>query len=293
MAIRGPRHRARRDARGRTVSPRHPDVRSRSRAGDARTSDRAVPVVETGDTGSRTASGISSRRATDRIDRRTTRSTEMQHSIRRDHRRGALRRFADGDAAGPQGLPRARGRPRDVPERHRVHARDAATRRRRARALGTPRSPHGDRLPADSHLHLRLRSRHDLGSAGHEGRSGGVLSPADRPGQTACRRRGRGRCGDPRRLHRRGGPDRRRTRRRHQRSFEGRRRRSPSVPRSSSARMAGTRSWPRPSGPNSTTRSRRCSPPITPTGAVFRWTGGSKPTSARTADSRRRRHTTA
>ena len=33
--------------------------------------------------------------------------------------------------------------------------------------------------------------------------------------------------------------------------------------RSSSARMAGTRSWPRPSGPSSTTRSRRCSPPTT------------------------------
>ena len=43
---------------------------------------------------------------------------------------------ADSGAAGPQGLPRPRGRPRDVPERHRFHPRDAATRRRRARPLG-------------------------------------------------------------------------------------------------------------------------------------------------------------
>ena len=116
--------------------------------------------------------------------------------------------------------------------------------RRRARALGTARSPDGDRLPADSHLHVRLRSLHDLGSAGHEGRAGRVLPAADRSGQAARRRRGRGRRGDPRRLHRRGGPDRRRTRRRHQGPFEGRQRRSPSAPGSSSARMAGTRSWP-------------------------------------------------
>ena len=37
------------------------------------------------------------------------------------------------------------------------------------------------------------------------------------------------------------------------------------------------------SSPSSTTRSRRCSPPITRTGAACRWTGGSRPTSARSA----------
>ena len=39
-------------------------------------------------------------------------------------------------------------------------------------------------------------------------------------------------------------------------------------------------SWRRRSGPSSTTRSRRCSPPTTPTGAACRWTADSKPTSA-------------
>ena len=169
----------------------------------------------------------------------------------------------------------------------------AAARRRRARALGTARSPRRDRLPADSHLHLRLRSRHDLGRAGHEGRTGRLLPAADRARQTARRRRRRGRRGNPRRLHRRGDPDRGRTCRRHQGPFEGRRRPSPSAPGSSSAPTAGTRSSPKPSGPSSTTRSRRFSPPTTPTGAVSRWTGGSTPTSARTADSPPRPPTTA
>ena len=40
------RHCSRRDARGRSVDSRHPDVGPRSRAGDARTRDRAVPAVE-------------------------------------------------------------------------------------------------------------------------------------------------------------------------------------------------------------------------------------------------------
>ena len=214
--------------------------------------------------------------------------------IRRDHRGGALRRFADWRCCWPA----------------RATAFSWST-ARRSRATPcpptwcsrspSPRSRAGDCSIASSatgcppiHTYtFDFGPVHDLGSAGHEGRSGGVLSAADRPGQAAGRCRGRGRRGDPRGLHRRGGPDRRRTRRRHQGPFEGRRRRSPSVPRSSSARTAGTRSWPRPSGPSSTTRSRRCSPPTTPTGAVSRWTGGSKPTSARTADSRRRPRTTA
>ena len=44
---------------------------------------------------------------------------------------------------------------------------------------------------------LRLRSGHDLGSARHDGCSGCLLSPADRPGQTAGRCRRGGRRRDP------------------------------------------------------------------------------------------------
>ena len=51
-------------------------------------------------------------------------------SIRRDRGGRALRRLADGDAAGPQGLPGAARRPRDLPERHGVHPRRAPAGRR-------------------------------------------------------------------------------------------------------------------------------------------------------------------
>ena len=84
---------------------------------------------------------------------------------------------------------------------------------------------------------------HDLRSAGHDGRAGGVLSAADRSRQAARRRRRRGRRGGPRRLHGRGGRDRRRPRRRHQGAIRRTERRSPSARGSSSAPMAGTRWW--------------------------------------------------
>ena len=74
----------------------------------------------------------------------------------------------------------------------------------------------------------------------------------------------------------------------------GRRRRhaSPSTPGWSSAPTAGTRWSPGRCGPSSTTRSRRCWPATTPTGAACRWTAASRPTSAPTAASRPGRPTT-
>ena len=110
--------------------------------------------------------------------------------IRRDHRGSALRGFADGDAPGPEGIPCARGRPRDVPERHGVLARRASAGRRRPRTVGTARSADGDRMSADSHLRLRFRSLHDLRVAGHRRRAGRVLRQADGARQTARRRSG-------------------------------------------------------------------------------------------------------
>ena len=68
---------------------------------------------------------------------------------------------ADRDAAGPQGLPGAGGRPGDVPERHPVDAHHPRAGRRRAAALGAARPGHRDRLPAGRHLLVRLRPVHD------------------------------------------------------------------------------------------------------------------------------------
>ena len=57
-------------------------------------------------------------------------------------------------------------------------------------ALGTHRPPHGDRLPADSHVRLRFRPLHALGVAGHDRRASRVLRQADGTRQTARRRSG-------------------------------------------------------------------------------------------------------
>ena len=113
-----------------------------------------------------------------------------ESDIRRDYRGSALRGFADGDAPGPEGIPRAGRRPRDVPERYGVLACGASTGRRRPRTVGTARSADGDRLSADSHVRVRFRSLHDLRVAGHDRRASRVLRQADGARQTARRRRG-------------------------------------------------------------------------------------------------------
>ena len=121
---------------------------------------------------------------------RTSRRSDMNTSIRRDHCGSALRGFADGDAPGPEGIPRARGRPRDVPERHRVLACGASTGCRRPRTVGTARSADGDRMSADSHVRVRFRPLHALRVAGHGRRARRVLRQADGARQIARRRSG-------------------------------------------------------------------------------------------------------
>ena len=86
--------------------------------------------------------------------------------------------------------------------------------------MGPSRSPGGDRMPADPHLRLRLRSLHDCWRAGHERSTGRVLPAADDTRQAARRCSGSIRRGDPRRLRRRGGPDRGRTCGRHKGPLE-------------------------------------------------------------------------
>ena len=164
--------------------------------------------------------------------------------------------------------------------------------RGRPRAMGAARPAGGDRMPADPHLHLRLRSLHDLRRAGHEGCSGRVLPAADRARQAARRRRRRGRRRDSRGLHRRRGRDRRRRRRRHQGPFEGRR-------HGHRARQGrhrrGWPAFPRGGGRPARTVQREAAAAGRLLHLLERSpdaTGGSKPTSARTADSRRRRRTT-
>ena len=90
------------------------------------------------------------------------------------------------------------------------------------------------------------------GSPGTEGRAGRVLRQADGTRQAARRRSGRGRRGDSRGLHGRGGPDRRRTHRRHQGSLKGWRDGDRAGQGSWWERMAAIRSWRKPSGPTST-----------------------------------------
>ena len=75
-----------------------------------------------------------------------------------------VRRIADRDAAGPQGLQGAGRRPGDVPERHALDAPHPPAGRRRAAALGAARQGRRHGLPADRHLLVRLRPVHDPGT---------------------------------------------------------------------------------------------------------------------------------
>ena len=92
----------------------------------------------------------------------------MAKSIRRDRRRRALRRFADGDAARPAGLQRLVVDRATFPSDTRLDPHRASARRRRAGAMGPARPPDGDRLPADRHLRVRLRPVHDRRRARHD-----------------------------------------------------------------------------------------------------------------------------
>ena len=75
--------------------------------------------------------------------------------------------------------------------------------RGRALAMGAARPSGGDRMPADRHLHLRLRSLHDRRRTRHKGCSGRVLPATDRSRQAPRRCCRRGRRRGPRGLHRR------------------------------------------------------------------------------------------
>ena len=85
----------------------------RSRAEAAAYADPAETSREIGDLPDPPSAAAGHR---ERIDR--TGRIRHDHDLRRDRRRRPLRRRADRDAAGPQGLPGAGGRPGDVPERH-------------------------------------------------------------------------------------------------------------------------------------------------------------------------------
>ena len=67
---------------------------------------------------------------------------------RRDHRRRAMRRGADSDAPGPEGLSGLVDRQGHFSERHHLDAHHLAAWRRDHGPLGTARSTGCDRLPA-------------------------------------------------------------------------------------------------------------------------------------------------
>jgi hypothetical protein len=69
-----------------------------------------------------------------------------------------------------------------------IHARRASARRGRAVAVGPARSPQGDRVPAGSHVRVRLRSLHHQRVARHGGCAGCALPATDDSGQAARRR---------------------------------------------------------------------------------------------------------
>ena len=125
----------------------------------------------------------------------------------RRHRGGRpVRRRPDGDAARPQGLQGAGGRPGDVPERHVVDPHDPRPGQSpRCERWGLLDQVIATRLPARRHLLVRLRPVHDRRHAARP--SDGTLC-GYAPRRTlldkilvdaACRRRRRG----ARRLHRR------------------------------------------------------------------------------------------
>ena len=115
---------------------------------------------------------------------------------RRRRGRHAMCRCGDGDAPGPYGPRRRRGRPGDVPERHAVDARDRTQWCRPARPLGSARP--GRRERGASHPAGDLPpSRHgdDQDGQGRRRRRLPHRPPASRARRDPARRRGRGRCG--------------------------------------------------------------------------------------------------
>jgi hypothetical protein len=150
----------------------------------------------------------------------TERDSRDDQGIRRNRRGRTLRGIADRDAAGSEGISGPRGRPRNLPERHGFHPYLAPPWRKSPVKVGPSRSSDHDRMPADRHLRLRLRSFHDCWRARHK-RSAGRVLPATHDTRQAARRR----CssiwrGSPRRLRRGGSLDRGRTGGRHQGSLE-------------------------------------------------------------------------
>ena len=158
--------------------------------------------------------------------------------------RRALRRVADRDAAGPQGLQGSRRRPATFPSdtisTHLIHPPGVAA----LEALGPARPGRRDGLPADRHLRVRLRVRSRSRVA-----PGTRTAPprATRPRRTVldkllvdAARRGRRR--GARGVHRRRSDPRGRPRHRHPRSRQGRPDRHRARARRRSAPTAATRS---------------------------------------------------
>ena len=154
------------------------------------------------------------------------------------------------------------------PERHHLDPPHPPARRRRAQAMGPARPRRRDRLPADRHLCVRFRPVHARGSTGDATESAVAYAPRRTVLDKTPRRRGlRSRSRSAGGIHRRRSRSRRRARHRHSRTTAADGRRSPSR-RASSIGADGLHSMvARAVTRSSTTRSRRCWPATTPTGA--------------------------
>src|SRR5262245_1618202 len=149
---------------------------------------------------------------------------EVRYDIRRNNCRRAMRRFAHGDVAGAQGLPRLAPRPGEFSERYAIHTLYSPARRGAAQMLGAVGA--GDRLElsADSHTLARRRVP-DLGGVEiADGRGAGRLfATAARARPNFGGRRGRGGRGVAGRLSGAGTAVGRRAGRRDSRPDAGRR----------------------------------------------------------------------
>ena len=180
----------------------------------------------------------------------------LRRAVRRWPR--AQRRRID-DSAGP-----GRARRPGARAGRRLLARHAPAAAHRQRAACTTRRwcssrpVYGDRLPADPHLHLRLRPLHPLRHVRGPAMPRSPTPPPQRARQAAGRRRRPGRRRGPRGLHRPRKPDRRQKKSPASAvSSSARRGPSPSTPGWSSAPTAATPWSPEPCSPSTATSSRK------------------------------------
>src|SRR5205085_5220090 len=94
--------------------------------------------------------------------RRPRKPVVGRQDVRRDHRRGAVRRFADRDAASQARLSGAVGRSRAVSERYALDPLDLAYRHGVPQALGFARSLGVDQLPSLPYHGFGFRLAGDL-----------------------------------------------------------------------------------------------------------------------------------